>query len=88
MSSAMSAPQSAVCFAPAQQGDLRPAFQGQRLHSSRACRRQSAQRVSVMVYAIKDGATLDRCAASLTYELRSPFAYESALPYPACMGAP
>ena len=56
-----SAPPPAVCFAPVQQGDLRPAFQGQSLRSSRSCRRHPAQRLSVVVLAIKDGATLDRC---------------------------
>ena len=60
-SPAAAAVQPAVCSVPAQPGNLRPCFQGQSLGSSRSSRRQQAQRSSTLtVYAIKDGATLDR----------------------------
>ena len=60
-SPAAAAAQPAVCSVPAQTGNLRPSFQGQSLGSGRSARRQHAQRLStVTVYAVKDGATLDR----------------------------
>ena len=60
-SPAAAAAQPAVCSVPAQTGNLRPCFQGQSLGSGRSARRQHAQRFStVTVYAVKDGATLDR----------------------------